>query len=76
MRPVILLVGAAILVGGCTTAGGGRAVATPWGAGAVYSFRDKPAPTGKPGRQSVDAQVAQALDSIATPGDEPRMVNR
>ncbi len=48
---------------GCATVGPARAVATPWGVGGLYSFKDKAALTGEPREHSADVQVAKALDS-------------
>jgi hypothetical protein len=47
---------------GCATVGGAHALATPWGVGGLYSFKDKTPVAGEPGMHSVDVQVAQALD--------------
>lgn len=72
MKSYILLGVAVTLLSGCATVGGARAVATPWGVGGLYSFRDKPAVVGEPSKRSVDVQVAQALDHIeqSTAGEE------
>jgi hypothetical protein len=47
---------------GCATVGGAHALATPWGVGGLYSFKDKEALAGEPSVRKADVQVAQALD--------------
>jgi hypothetical protein len=67
---VIVVTLAAAALSGCATVGGAHALATPWGVGGVYSFRDKAAPTNKPSERSVNMQVAQALDHLEQASDE------
>ena len=63
MKSRILMLAALIAtLSGCATVGGAHAVATPWGVGGLYSFKDKPAVAGEPSARKVDVQVAQALD--------------
>lgn len=70
MKSYLLLGVAVALLSGCTTVGGTRALATPWGAAGLYSFKDKPALAGEPSERKVDVQVAKALDSYEqTTGD-------
>jgi hypothetical protein len=64
VKSYILLALAVATLSGCATVGGARAVATPWGVGGLYSFRDKPAVVGEPSQRSVDIQVAKALDNV------------
>jgi hypothetical protein len=64
VKSYILLGVAVTLLSGCATVGGARAVATPWGVGGLYSFRDKPVVAGEPSQRSVNVQVAQALDRM------------
>jgi hypothetical protein len=64
VKSYILLGVAVTLLSGCATVGGAHAVATPWGVGGLYSFRDKPVVAGEPSRRSVNVQVAQALDRM------------
>jgi hypothetical protein len=47
---------------GCATVGGAHALATPWGVGGLYSFKNNTAVAGEPRARNVDVQVAQALD--------------
>jgi hypothetical protein len=76
-RTFILLALAAVTLSGCATVGGTHAVATPWGVGGLYSFKDKPLVAGEPSERSVDIQVAQALDHIEQSANEDvRMVSR
>jgi hypothetical protein len=77
MRTLIFLALAATALSGCATVGGAHAVATPWGAAGVYSFRDKPLVTGQPSERSVDVQVAKALDQVEQSSNEDvRVANR
>jgi hypothetical protein len=63
MKSRILMLAALVAtLSGCATVGGAHAVATPWGVGGLYSFKDKPAVAGEPSTRNVDVQVAQALD--------------
>ena len=49
------------LASGCATVGSTRALATPWGAAGIHSFKpDKN--VSEPSAQKVDAQVARLLD--------------
>lgn len=64
MKSYLLLGVAVALLSGCTTIGGTRALATPWGVGGLYSFKDKPLVAGEPSERKVNVQVAQALDSF------------
>jgi hypothetical protein len=64
MKTAILLAVAIVTLSGCATVGGGHALATPWGAGGVYTFRDNPVMAGEPSARSVDIQVAKALNAL------------
>lgn len=64
MKTAILLAVVVATLSGCATVGGAHALATPWGAGGVYSFKDKPAMAGEPKERSTDIQVAKALDAL------------
>jgi len=71
MRTFILItLAATAALSGCATVGGAHAVATPWGAAGVYSFRDKPLAAGQPSERSVDVQVARALDQVEQSSNE------
>jgi hypothetical protein len=63
---ILMLAALIATLSGCATVGGAHALATPWGVGGLYSFKDKPAVTGEPSQRSVDVQVAKALDSYDT----------
>lgn len=69
---ILMLAALVATTSGCATVGGAHALATPWGVGGVYSFKDKPAVAGQPSERDVDVQVAQALDHYdpQQPGDE------
>ena len=63
-----LLLAAATLASGCATVGSTGAIATPWGAAGIHSFRpDKSTP--EPSERSVDAQVARLLDDASQSAD-------
>ena len=63
MKSRILMLAALVAtLSGCATVGGAHAVATPWGVGGLYSFKDKPAVAREPSPRNVVVQVAQALD--------------
>lgn len=64
MKTSILLAVVIATLSGCTTVGGAHALATPWGAGGVYSFKDKEALAGEPSVRKTDVQVAKALDAL------------
>lgn len=59
MRLIFFAMVAATL-GGCASIGGTQAVATPWGAAGVHSF--KPDKAAEPSAKHADAQVALLLD--------------
>ena len=65
MKSYVLLATALVVatLSGCASVGGARAVATPWGAAGLYSFKDKDAVAGEPREHRADVQVAKALDS-------------
>lgn len=70
--PIAVLV---TLLSGCATAGGAHAVATPWGAAGVYSFKDNV--RREAGQALADRQVAQALDAYEQPeNDNVRVASR
>jgi hypothetical protein len=74
---ILLALAAAATLSGCATVGGAHTVATPWGVGGLYSFKDKPVMAGEPSERSVDVQVAQALDHIEQSANEDvRMASR
>ncbi|MEP7247185.1 MAG: hypothetical protein ABI885_26355 [Gammaproteobacteria bacterium] len=59
MRHILFVMIAATL-GGCASMGGTQALATPWGAAGVHSFKpEKPA---APNEKKADAQIALLLD--------------
>jgi predicted cobalt transporter CbtA len=64
VKTSILLAVLALTLTGCATVNGAHAVATPWGVGGLYSFRDKPALAGEPHERATDVQVAKALDAF------------
>jgi len=59
---ILMLAAIIATLSGCATVGGAHALATPWGVGGLYSFKDKPAVVGQPSEHSVDVQVAKALN--------------
>jgi hypothetical protein len=59
---ILMLAALVATLSGCATVGGAHALATPWGVGGLYSFKDKAALAGEPSTRKVDVQVAQALD--------------
>lgn len=59
---ILMLAALVATLSGCATVGGAHALATPWGVGGLYSFKDKEALAGEPSTHKVDVQVAQALD--------------
>jgi len=59
---ILMLAAIIATLTGCATVGGAHALATPWGVGGLYSFKDKEALAGEPSARKVDVQVAQALD--------------
>jgi hypothetical protein len=59
---ILMLAALVATLSGCATVGGAHALATPWGVGGLYSFKDKPAAAGEPSQRSVDVQVAKALN--------------
>ncbi len=59
---ILMLAALVATLSGCATVGGAHALATPWGVGGLYSFKDKPGVTGEPSERSVDVQVAKALN--------------
>jgi hypothetical protein len=62
---------------GCATVGSTHALATPWGAAGIHSFKpeksDKPV---EPSAKDVDAQVAALLDNAQSDDDAVRMATR
>lgn len=63
VKTAMLLAVVTAALTGCATVGGAHTVATPWGVGGLYSFKDKPALAGEPSQRKADVQVAQALDA-------------
>lgn len=63
MKNLMLLALAVATLSGCAV-GGARTVATPWGVGGFYSFKDKEVVAGEPSQRKVDVQVAKALDGL------------
>ncbi|MEP7244126.1 MAG: hypothetical protein ABI885_10615 [Gammaproteobacteria bacterium] len=55
-----------LALGGCTTLGTTRAVATPWAAGGFHSF--KPASVAQPTARHTNARVARLLDGEESEG--------
>jgi hypothetical protein len=79
VRTLIALVLTVATLSGCATVGGAHALATPWGVGGLYSFKDKAAVAGEPSPRSVDVQVAKALDGIEqqqSSNEDVRVANR
>lgn len=80
MKNLMLLALAVATLSGCATVGGAHALATPWGVGGLYSFKDKPGLAGQPSERSVDVQVAKALDGIEqqqqSAGEDVRVARR
>lgn len=64
MKTPILLAVVVAALSGCATVDGAHALATPWGVGGLYSFKDKAAVAGEPSVRKTDIQVAKALDSL------------
>jgi hypothetical protein len=62
VKTLLLLALAAVTLSGCATIDGAHALATPWGVGGLYSFKDKPAVAGEPSQHKADVMVAKALD--------------
>jgi uncharacterized protein YceK len=62
VKTLIMLTLAVATLSGCATVGGTHALATPWGVGGLYSFKDKSAVAGEPSQRKADVQVAKALD--------------
>jgi hypothetical protein len=69
---ILMLAAIVATLSGCATVGGAHALATPWGVGGLYSFKDKPAVVGEPSQRSVDVQVAKALNNF----DEQQSANQ
>jgi hypothetical protein len=61
-KTLIALVLTIATLSGCATIDGAHALATPWGVGGLYSFKDKPAVAGEPSQRNADVLVAKALD--------------
>jgi hypothetical protein len=59
---ILMLAAIVATASGCATVGGAHALATPWGVGGLYTFKDKPKLAGEPSTRKVDVLVAQALD--------------
>jgi hypothetical protein len=76
VKTLIFLALTVATLSGCATVGGAHALATPWGVGGLYSFRDKPALAGEPSDRSVDVQVARALDNVEQSSNEDVRVAR
>lgn len=78
MKTLVVLALAVATLSGCATVGGAHALATPWGAGGLYSFKDKPVVAGEPSQRSVDIQVAKALDNVEqqSSGEDVRVATR
>jgi hypothetical protein len=77
VKTLIVLALTVATLSGCATVGGAHALATPWAAGGVYSFKDKPVVAGEPSQRSVDVQVAKALDNVEQSSSEDvRVANR
>ena len=78
VKTLIALVLTVAALSGCATVGGAHALATPWGAGGLYSFKDKAHVVGEPSQRSVDVQVAKALDNVeqSPTDDDVRVASR
>lgn len=77
MKTLILMAALAALLSGCATVGGAHAMATPWGAAGVYSFKDNSGSRQDARQELADRQVAQALDAYEQPAkDDVRMASR
>ena len=77
VKKVMLLALTIATLSGCASVGGTHALATPWGVGGLYSFKDKPLVAGEPSERSVDVQVAKALDNVEqTSSEDVRVASR
>jgi hypothetical protein len=59
LRHILISAVVLVMLSGCVTSGGTHAVATPWAAAGIHSFR--PASSEEPKSRKVDAQVASLL---------------
>jgi hypothetical protein len=77
VKTLMLIAGLAGLLSGCATVGGVHALATPWGAGAMYSFKDASSTADGERNRTADRQVARALDAYEQPTkDDVRVASR
>lgn len=67
---LIILLASAVAFTGCATLDSTRAIATPWGAGAVHSFKPKPKAL-QANKRQVDALVTNLLES--SPSENPAL---
>jgi hypothetical protein len=75
---ILMLAAIVATLSGCATVGGAHALATPWGVGGLYSFKDKAAIAGEPSERAVNVQVAKALnnyDQQQSPNEDVRVAS-